>query len=68
MLDSDDVDHIFYLFNPTTLAGFVLWIAVIALFAIVVAFNENECAQMHCRDGAKPVLMENQCLCVERAE
>jgi hypothetical protein len=66
MLDSDDAESFFLMALFTNgPAGIVLLVIALAV-AYAVSQNEDECANRHC-DHGEPVLMENECRCVENA-
>lgn len=67
MTDDDDVLLAVVLFPE----GSRWWISLIAItilivLVLVVSDNRAECTKMHCESGA-PVLMNHECLCVEKA-
>lgn len=68
MLDDDDVDDFWLamLFSPPGWLGLVLCVLFI-LVAVQVCSNKDECARKRC-DRGKPVLMENDCMCMDRAK
>lgn len=68
MVDDDDVSAWVWFVNPTTPVGLVLWLIVLVGLMVVVSGNKEDCAQKVCHAGATPKLMENECLCVERAK
>lgn len=66
MLDNDDADTLglIALFTNGPL-GWALLVAAI-IVVIIVASNEEDCEKKIC-DRGKPALIENDCLCLEKA-
>lgn len=67
MLDDNDLEFTALAWpNGGWILG-ILGVAVVVIMAIIVSGNHEECAKKHCDKGT-PVLMENECLCVEKAQ
>lgn len=67
MIDHDDGDAFWLagLFSPGLLALVLLVCAIV--FWVIAASNEKSCASLACTNSQTPKLMENECLCVEKA-
>lgn len=67
MLDDSDLDFEILAWPNggwiITVLGFIVFIVML----VIVSDNKEECAKKHCDNGGTSVLLNHECLCVEKA-
>lgn len=68
MLDDDDLEFTALIWPGGGWGMTIIGIIVIVVMAIIVSGNKEECAAKHCDNGGTSMLMNHECLCVEKAK
>lgn len=69
MIDDDDVEDAALLLNTaSSLTSYLFLFVILVVLLLAYLANEDECSRLRCPQEQSPILIKNECLCVDRAK
>ena len=66
-IDSDDVSDLAWMSSPSSVAGAIATLIVLAIVYFIAASNEADCQKRKCAENLTPKVVKHDCLCVQKA-